>query len=632
MVDPATLVLTAWVAPNVQVHDVADAVLPALPFLNAQRLLFSIFLQRMSGAVKTPSKSTFGSGESPNAKSPMALNGTNLVAGSPPHVRIGQSTPQKSASCAPSHQGQSPPSPTAVPPNAATASLLAGIHPQFLLAAALMQQHAIASGMMMPPPQATASPVPAAHPKGSPAEMLSSTAAAVPPTLAAAHGTSILGNHPVYECICPTCQYYRTVMLMGGMAPPPPAADGKACVASMPRCSLSPGIDQYLMYQPMMYLPGMFSPGIPFPSSQPSVATSASPSQNRRSMGSAGSPTSNVSSTMTSPKQKGGVPHQAPTAATIKQTSEQFAAIQGDLLTHACTPHGRSLLQAVIRNKKPEELDIIFRAVLDNSEKLMLDQHSCHMVRLLVEYLEESQVAALVMRLDETLILNMSTLSQYTRRILQTLFEKHSKCDLQYVVDIMARNASYLAATQQGCISMMKVFERCSAAQKSHLVETLIPMLAGLACDQYGNYVAQHLFEHTEGSLAADYALRSCTGKFAKLACNKYASNVLEKLIRCGAPSVRRQILDEIVFADVVEQVAADGFGNFVIQTILDTVATPQEHKRLCDRLKTAITTSPFAHKIEAKMRAKRIATAQTPTLGAIAPNTFQRPTVAVKA
>jgi len=264
---------------------------------------------------------------------------------------------------------------------------------------------------------------------------------------------------------------------------------------------------------------------------------------------------------------------------------------------------------------------------------VLLDTHGCHVVRSLIEVLDAAQISKLIAVFNETLILNMSTLSQYTRRILQTLFEKHPAADLTTVVEVVAKNARYLAATQQGCISMMRIFEKCSAAHQQLLLRNLLSMFTELACDPFGNYVVQCALEHSEKNVAAQYVVDCFAGKFLRLACNKFASNVMEKVILLAPPSLRRMLLDELIYNPAaLQQLTQDGYGNFVVQTIIETSATPNEHKKICDRLKPLINGSPYGHKIEGKMRAKRFhSTNQGQRLGAINPNTML-PTVPVTA
>jgi hypothetical protein len=139
------------------------------------------------------------------------------------------------------------------------------------------------------------------------------------------------------------------------------------------------------------------------------------------------------------------------------------------------------------------------------------------------------------------------------------------------------------------------------------LLETLLPVFPEMACDPFGNYVVQCVLEHSERPLAAKYVSERFPGKFLKLACNKFASNVMEKILQTAPATLRKLILDELVFNPAnLQQLAQDGFGNFVLQAIIETTPTPVEFKRLSERIRSVIHGSPYGHKIESKLRSMR--------------------------
>lgn len=379
---------------------------------------------------------------------------------------------------------------------------------------------------------------------------------------------------PTPMCPCPTCDYYRAAMMY------------------YHDCA-SPNVDSYAMYPYTAPMAAAMPMMMPQPVTAPSVVPhpSLSMPSMHSSSGSVSRGTSPVNNAM-------------PSATTMENFEKSF----GRIAEVACSSSGRSMLQSVLTLQHVDKIEKIFEEVLAAIEVVALDQHGCHVVRSLIEVLDDAQVQRFVFAMNETLILNMCTLTQYTRRVLQALFERHKNSDLQAVVDIMNRNAQYLSATQQGCISLMRVFEQCSLNQKMQLLEPLRPMLADLACDPFGNYVVQCVLENTPKSVAAKIALEAFTGATLKLACDKFGSNVMEKLISSmPAPNVRRVILDELVFNPAaLQQLVHDSFGNFVVQSIIESCTHAGEFKKISDRLRSALPNSPFGHKIETKMRNKR--------------------------
>jgi hypothetical protein len=397
-------------------------------------------------------------------------------------------------------------------------------------------------------------------------------------------------NHVVSECLCPTCQYYRAAMTFHH------------------ECQ-SPMVDQYQMYNGMMNAsPQAVYANLGSPMMNPALLQMQMAQMQMNSpmmnMQPPMPPMSNASSPVLAGDRAAMDENVNPMSRSILS---QFKMCQGTIAATACSPTGRSLLQSVIRMQHTDKIRMIFDEIMAAHETVLLDTHGCHVVRSLIEALDESQTTELIDCFDETLILNMSTLSQYTRRILQTLFERHPEANLDNIVEIISSNARYLAATQQGCISMMRVFEKCNGDHKNRLLANLLPMFTELACDPFGNYVVQCVLEHSPNAVAAQYVVDHFQGKFLRMACNKFASNVLERIIKDAPLSLRRLILDELVFNPAaLSQLVHDGFGNFVVQVIIGSTTTPHEHKKIADRVKPVLANSPFGHKIENKLKAKR--------------------------
>lgn len=267
-----------------------------------------------------------------------------------------------------------------------------------------------------------------------------------------------------------------------------------------------------------------------------------------------------------------------------------------------------------------------------NMEIACLDDCGCNVIRALVEHalVTEDDMTMFLTSVNETLLINMCTLSQETRRVPQLLFEKHNNgplgAALQPLVVQFANHAVYLSATQQGCIGYMRVYEACRPEQKSLMLHPLVNLFADLSCDPYGNYVVQCIVQHSEPHAAAQLILASFPTQCLRLSCNKYASNVMEKVIRklsLNIPPVRRMVMDELVMGvgapradptgkqnivSVVQQCVENCYANFVIQALVETSLNPAEFKRLSDRVRVVLPCSPYAAKIEAKLRTKAFA------------------------
>lgn len=347
--------------------------------------------------------------------------------------------------------------------------------------------------------------------------------------------------------------------------------------------------------------PSLMSPTASFAAGPPS-------SQSADQVTSAALPPSSVSSSQQQPVYAPESQYTDAVAHPIAHSvSEQFANLKGSICAAACTVRGRHVLISTLRLQHLDKIQAIFEEVAPNFATLVMDANGCHVVRTLIEFLTEAQATQLIGYISSDFVLTMATTSQYTRRILQTLFERHRVPALQGVVDVLAAGAVGLATTQQGCIALMRVLENSTEPQRLSILHALAPHLAALTMDPYGNYVVQTIVAVFPREISCEFLEKAFEGNWLALSSNKFASNVIEKLIRTATPVTRKTVLDELVFNPAnLQHVMQDGFGNFVLQSIIDTCTTGIEFRRLQERIKPYIGASPYGHKIDAKLKSKR--------------------------
>lgn len=292
--------------------------------------------------------------------------------------------------------------------------------------------------------------------------------------------------------------------------------------------------------------------------------------------------------------------------------NEQFAALKGSIAAAACTQRGRHVLIAALRMQHVDKSEAVLAEIVGPAfSTIVADQNGCHVIRALVDFLTEVQSASLIQALPQEALLSLATSSQHSRRILQALCERHrNTAAMQPIVDCIATHATTLAVTQQGCIAVMRVVENATDSQKKQVLMAVRHTLAALTTDPYGNYVVQTLIQNLPRDVASDIIDKAFEGHLVVMACNKFASNVMEKVIQAATPPTRKMILDELCFNQAnLQIIVCDGFGNFVLQSIIDTCTTGGEYRKLCDRVRPLLQTSPYGHKIEAKLRSKRFNT-----------------------
>lgn len=82
------------------------------------------------------------------------------------------------------------------------------------------------------------------------------------------------------------------------------------------------------------------------------------------------------------------------------------------------------------------------------------------------------------------------------------------------------------------------------------------------------NYVVQHLVG-LKLPRVTETLLERLQGSFVTLSCNKYASNVVEKIILESGEEHSTKIIAELLRSPSASMLLVDPYGNFVIQTAL---------------------------------------------------------------
>jgi hypothetical protein len=289
---------------------------------------------------------------------------------------------------------------------------------------------------------------------------------------------------------------------------------------------------------------------------------------------------------------------------------DQFSSIIGMIAATACTARGRTLLLNIIRMQHLDKIQQIFEELCASFGTVIADPHGCHVLRFIIEYVQEPQLDLLMGIMTPELAFEMCTLSQHSRRVLQCLVEQHKTHRLLPLVEAVCsgKQAIAIAKTQQGCIAIMRLLENVLSPMKDLIFRSIFPCFAELSVDQFGNYTIQTAIQQYDRHMLSATLEHNFHGRFVEISCNKFGSNVMEKVVQAATPSLLSSLLNELCYEPGnLHRLMHDGFGNFVIQAIVEVTAGTPEGRRLCDTIRPLLSSSPYGHKIEAKLRSKRL-------------------------
>ena len=119
---------------------------------------------------------------------------------------------------------------------------------------------------------------------------------------------------------------------------------------------------------------------------------------------------------------------------------------------------------------------------------------------------------------------------------------------LQFAIDDIVSNVESLSKHRYGCRVVQRAIEFCIQKQKSDVLNAVIACHKNLVHDQYGNYVVQQTLacgdEVHQGAILKTLIENE---SFPRLSKHKYASNVVEGMLKHGTSAHKQQILEELL-------------------------------------------------------------------------------------
>ncbi|CAH9137581.1 unnamed protein product [Cuscuta epithymum] len=279
------------------------------------------------------------------------------------------------------------------------------------------------------------------------------------------------------------------------------------------------------------------------------------------------------------------------------------------LIRKAKTHEGSLELQNLIKNGNPRERQEVLDGVIGNSIfEVMTDPHGHHLFRRILEFCDSSQLdtifLALISRKELLIKISLvqygsSAVQRFIKRIKNTGLEQfvaiilsmrfvelmtseHGRFVVQecfYTFDakeneVLFNSAiSYLkevATTQYGCSSLNVCLGCITGAQRQLLLKSIAEKSDFLANDPYGNYVVQEVLMLRNDEITQKICDR-LKRDYLRLSFKRSGSRVVEKCIQAseyGLDSVVETLLNS---EKSLALLARDRFGNYVIQTALQT-------------------------------------------------------------
>ncbi|KAJ5670742.1 uncharacterized protein N7477_006105 [Penicillium maclennaniae] len=311
---------------------------------------------------------------------------------------------------------------------------------------------------------------------------------------------------------------------------------------------------------------------------------------------------------------------------------------KGELYSLCKDQHGCRYLQRKLEERNPDHVQLIFSETYMHVIELMTDPFGNYLCQKLLEFSNDEQRTALIDNAAPKLV--TIALNQHGTRALQKMIEFIStpeqtktviralkqhvvdlvqdlngnhviqKClnrlgaeDAEFIYEAVGTHCVTVGTHRHGCCVLQRCIDHASGDQKAKLIAQITANSFALVQDPFGNYVVQYILDLAEPKFTSPMC-RTFAGNVASLSKQKFSSNVIEKCLRTADNASRRDMIEEMLQGNQLDQMLRDSFANYVVQTAMD-FADPETRQHIVDAIRPILPTirqTPHGRRIAGKM------------------------------
>jgi len=237
---------------------------------------------------------------------------------------------------------------------------------------------------------------------------------------------------------------------------------------------------------------------------------------------------------------------------------------------------------------------------------LSLQMYGCRVVQKALETLDDEAMSRLVQEFRGNVVtcIHDQNGNHVIQKCVEVLSNKAKRgnataaSEMEFIINDVLDDTASLSCHPYGCRVLQRILEHCLLPQQFRALDEILECHGDLLDDQYGNYVIQHVLQFGRDSDRESILNLVVQGGLLTLSRQKFASNVVEKLLKYGSPIQRNKIVIEMLkpsgegtsevdgsTTSVVLLMVRDAYANYVVQTILDVLSEGEEKVKLLKEL-----------------------------------------------
>jgi pumilio RNA-binding family len=210
-----------------------------------------------------------------------------------------------------------------------------------------------------------------------------------------------------------------------------------------------------------------------------------------------------------------------------KTKSDIRDSLEGEILPLSLQMYGCRVVQKALESLDEDDLPRILREFHNNVLSCIQDQNGNHVIQKCIEVLNgRARKAAALGDMHRAKFLSEQ---------------------VDFVIDDVLANTALLSCHPYGCRVLQRILEHCIEQKKMTLLDEVKKCHKTLLDDQYGNYVIQHVLQYGREEDRDSIVQIVVENGLLLLSRQKFASNVVEKLLKFGNGDQRRAIVREML-------------------------------------------------------------------------------------
>lgn len=263
--------------------------------------------------------------------------------------------------------------------------------------------------------------------------------------------------------------------------------------------------------------------------------------------------------------------------ASLEEKQAVFDQILPEALRLCTDVFGNYVVQKFFEHGSVEQKHALAREIQYSVLPLSLQMYGCRVVQKILESVSGELQTVLIQELEGHVLECVK--DQNANHVIQKCIEQVSSSHTMIQKSFYGRVYD-LSTHPYGCRVIQRMLEHWDRELKAPLLDELMTYTEQLARDQYGNYVLQHVLQHTRKySCVIIQAVADNILPFSK---HKFASNVVERCYSTATEEQRDILLDAVIGnqnSSPLVSMVRDQYGNYVIQKMLETLSYDQRNR-----------------------------------------------------